>query len=54
MDGFIHDTQPSFQNLIQERIQDETYIQQKVMEAIIDADGGHTTYMTSGSAKKRK
>ena len=43
MDGFIHDTQPSFQNLIQERIQDETYIQQKVMEAIIDADGGHIT-----------
>ena len=50
----MHETQPSFQNLTQEKIQDETYIRQKAMEAIIDADGGHITWMTSGSAKKRE
>ena len=30
------------------------FIQQKVMEAIIDAGGGHIIWMTSGSAKKRE
>ena len=54
MDGFMHDTQLPFQNLSQEKIQDETYIQQKVMETIIDADGGHITWMASRSAKKRE
>ena len=48
----MHDTQLHFQNLSQEKIQDETYIQQKVMEAIIAADGGHATFMSNGFAKK--
>ena len=43
MDGFMNDTRSSFQNLRQEKIQDETDTQSKVMEAIIDADSGHTT-----------
>ena len=52
MAGFMNDTQSSFQNLSQEKIQDETDTQPKVMHAIIDADVGHTTYMIS--AKKRE
>ena len=52
MAGFMNDTQSSFQNLSQEKIQDETDTQSKVMHAIIDADGGHTTYMIS--SKKRE
>ena len=49
----MNDIQSSFQNLSQEKIQDAIDIQKKGMGAIIDADGGHTTYLTSGSAKKR-
>ena len=44
MDGFMNDTRSSFQNLRQEKIQGETDAQSKVMEVIIDADGGHTTW----------
>ena len=52
MGGFINDIQASFENLSQKKIQNAIDIQPKVMEAIIAADGGHTTYMSSGSAKK--
>ena len=45
----MNDTQSSFQNLRQEKIQEETDTQSKVMEAIIDADGGHIIWMTRGS-----
>ena len=50
--GFMNDIQSSFENLSQEKIQNAIDIQPKVMEAIIVADGGHTTYMSNGSAKK--
>mgnify|MGYP001236142609 FL=1 len=52
MGGFMNDIQASFENLSQEKIQNAIDIQPNVMEAIIAADGGHTTYMSSGSAKK--
>ena len=52
MGGFMNDIQASFENLSQEKIQNAIDIQPKVMEAIIAADGGHTIYMSSGSAKK--
>ena len=52
MGGFMNDIQASFENLSQEKIQNAIDIQPKVMEVIIIADGGHTTYMNSGSAKK--
>ena len=48
----MNDIQSSFENLSQEKIQNAIDMQSKVMEAIIAADGGHTTYMSSGSAKK--
>ena len=53
MSGFTNDIQSSFENLSQEKIQSAIDIQPKVMKAIIAADGGHTTYMSNGSAKKR-
>ena len=40
-------------NLSQEKIQSAIEIQPKVMEAIIAADSGHTTYMSNESAKKK-
>jgi len=51
MGGFINDVQSSFENISQEKIQSAIDIQPKIMEAIIAADGGHTTYMSNGSAK---
>ena len=54
MDGFMNDTRSSFENICKEKIQHAIDIQQKVMETMIDADGGHTTYMTIGSGKKRE
>ena len=50
--GFMNDIQPSFENLSQQKIQSAIDIQPKVMEAIIVADGGHTTYMSNESVKK--
>ena len=52
MGGFMNDIQASFENLSQEKIQNAIDIQPKVMEAIIAAEGGHTTYMSNGSTKK--
>ena len=52
MGCFMNDIQSSFENLSQEKIQNTIDIQPKVMEAVIAADGGHTTYMSNGSAKK--
>ena len=48
----MNDIQSSFENLSQEKIQSAIDIQPKVMEAIIAADGSHTTYMKNGSTKK--
>ena len=45
MGGFMNDIQSSFENLSQEKIQNAIDIQPKVMEAIIVADGGHTTVL---------
>ena len=53
MGGFMNDIQALFENVNQEKIQNAIDIQPKVMEAIIAADGGHTTYMSNESAKKR-
>ena len=47
----MNNIQVSFENLCQEKIQNAINIQQKVM-ATISADGGNTTYMSSGFAKK--
>ena len=52
MGGFMNDIQASFENLSQKKIQNAIDTQPKVIEAIIAADDGHTTYMSSGSAKK--
>ena len=52
MGGFMNDIQASFENLSQKKIQNAIDIQPKVIGAIIAADDGHTTYMSSGSAKK--
>ena len=52
MGGFYNDINSSFENLSQEKIRNAIDIQPKVMEAIIAANGGHTTYMSSGSALK--
>ena len=50
----MNDIQSSFENLSQWKIQSAIDIQPKVMEASIVADGGHTTYMSNGSTKKRR
>ena len=51
--GWLHERYTSIVwNLSQEKIQNAIDIQPKVMEVIIVADGGHTTYMSSGYAKK--
>ena len=44
-DGFINDVNSSFENLSQ-----EIDLQPKVMQAIVEANGGHTKYMSSGAA----
>ena len=48
--GFINDIKSSFENLSQEKIRNAIDLQVKVMEVIVDADGGHTKYMSNGSA----
>ena len=48
----MNDIQSSFENLSQKKTQNAIDIQPKVMEAIIVAGGGHTTYMSNGSVKK--
>ena len=50
MGGFMNDIHSSFENLSQEKIQNAIDIQPKIMEAIIAAQGDHTTYMSSGFA----
>ena len=52
MGGFHSNINSSFDNLRQEKIRNAIDIQPKVMEAMISVDDGHTTYMSSGSAKK--
>ena len=48
--GFINDINFTRKQLNQENIQNAIDRQPKIMEAIIAADGGHTNYMSSGSA----
>ena len=48
--GFINDIKSTWENLSQEKIQNAIDLQPKIMEAIIAADGGHTNYMSNGSA----
>ena len=48
--GFINDINSTWEYLSQEKIQNARDLQPKIMEAIIAADGGHTNYMSSGSA----
>ena len=48
--GFINDINSTREQLSQEKIQNAIDRQPKIMEAIIAADGGHTNYMSSGSA----
>ena len=48
--GFINDINSTWEQLSQEKIQNAIDLQPKIMEAIIAADGGHTNYMSSGSA----
>ena len=47
--GFINDINFTWEQLIQEKIQNAIDLQPKIMEAIIAADGGHTNYMSSES-----
>ena len=54
MGGFMNDIHSSFENLRQEKIQNAIDIQPKIMEAIIAAQGGHTTYMSNGSGTDGK
>ena len=48
--GFINDIHSSFEALSQEKIQNAIDLQPKIMEAMIDANGGHTKYMNSSSS----
>ena len=49
--GFINDIKFTWENLSQEKIQNEIDLQPKaIMEPIIAADGGHTNNMSNGSA----
>ena len=50
IDGFINDIKSTWENLSQEKIQNAIDLQPKIMEAIIAAGGGHTNYMSNGSA----
>ena len=40
----------TWEDLSQEKIQNVMNLQPKIMQAILAADGGHTNYMSSGSA----
>ena len=48
--GFINDVNSSFENLSQDKIRNAIDLQPKVMQAIVEANGGHTKYMSSGAA----
>ena len=48
--GVTKEIKSSFENLSQEKIQAAIDLQPKIMEAIISANGGHTNYMSCGSA----
>ena len=48
--GFINDINTSFEKLSQEKIRAAIDLQPKIMEALIASDGGHTNYMSCGSA----
>ena len=48
--GFINDVNSSFENLSQDKIRNAIDLQPKVMQAVVEANGGHTKYMSSGAA----
>ena len=48
--GFIDDVNSSFENSSQDKIRNAIDLQPKVMQAIVEANGGHTKYMSSGAA----
>ena len=41
--GFINDVNSSFENLSQDKIWNAVDLQPKVMQAIVEANGGHTS-----------
>ena len=49
--GFINDMKTTWDNLSQAAIQNAIDLQPKIMQAIIAAEGGRTSYMNSGFAK---
>ncbi len=49
--GFINDMEKTWENLSQDAIRNAIDLQPKIMEAIIVAEGGRTSYMSSGVAK---
>ena len=49
--GFINDMEKTWENLSQDDIRNAIDIQPKIMQAIINAEGGPTSYMNSGFAK---
>ena len=46
----ITDVNSSFENSSQDKIRNAIDLQPKVMQAIVEANGGHTKYMSSGAA----
>ena len=49
--GFINDMEKTWENLSQDAVWNAIDLQPKIMEAIIAAGGGRTSYMNSGVAK---
>ena len=49
--GFINDMEKTWENLSQDAIRNAIDLQPKIMEAIIAAEGGRTSYTSSGVAK---
>ena len=43
--GFINDVKSSFENLSQSKIRNAIDLQPKVIQAIVEANGGHTKYV---------
>ena len=47
--GFVNDIKSTWEGLDQQAIQNAIDLQPRVMQAVIDAKGGPTKYMSSGS-----
>ena len=48
--GLINDVNSSFENLSPDKIRNAIDLQPKVMQAIVEANGGHTKHMSSRAA----